>query len=107
MLNIKMKKQLVLVAGIISLFIHCSTTGFGPQGSVFTSTKIGIFGLNPVSSKSGSACVQSILGTIAFGDGSVSEATNKAGIAKVQSIDLEGFSVLGLYSRQCTIVKGE
>ena len=100
------KLLLVLVLALVAT-IHCSTTGFGPQGSIFTSTKIGIHGTATDASKQGSACVMSILGLFAFGDGSVNAAATNGGITKVSSIDLDGLSVLGLFSKQCTIAKGE
>ena len=105
-LNEKAGKFLLVLMFAIFATFQCST-GFGPQGYIFTSTKIGIHGTSTSGTKTGSACVMSILGLIAFGDGSVNTSAANGGITKVTSIDLDGFSILGLFSKQCTIVKGE
>jgi len=86
---------------------QCSVTGFGPQGWLFTSTKIGVHATSNSGSKTGSACTFSILGILALGDGSVNAAASDAGISKISSIDLKGLSVLGIFSNQCTVIRGD
>ncbi|MDZ4725598.1 MAG: TRL-like family protein [Leptospira sp.] len=95
----------LLFSGIVT--VQCSSTGFGPQGAIFTSTKIGVHGISNSGAKTGSACTFSILGLVALGDGSVNAAASSGGIMKVNSIDLEGFSILGLFSKQCTVIRGD
>ncbi|MDX1959485.1 MAG: TRL-like family protein [Leptospiraceae bacterium] len=87
--------------------ISCATPGFGPIGTIYTGTKIGIWAVSPNGAKTGKACVVSYLGIIAEGDGSVEAASKNAGITKVNNINLEGFSVLGIYSELCTLVQGD
>jgi hypothetical protein len=95
---------LILVAGFT---ISCASPGFGPNGGIYTETKIGIFGTSPDGSKKGQACSTSVLGLFATGDGSISAATKRAGITKVNNINLEGYSILGVYSTLCTVVQGD
>ena len=95
----------LLFSGIFTM--QCSTTGFGPQGALFTSTKIGVHGTSNTGAKTGSACTISVIGLIALGDASVNAAASSAGINKVNTIDLEGFSILGIFSRQCTVIRGD
>ncbi|GBF51647.1 hypothetical protein LPTSP4_31850 [Leptospira ryugenii] len=101
------ERFLLIFLFAVMFTIQCSTTGFGPQGGIFTSTKIGIHGISNTGAKTGSACTYSILGLIAFGDASVTAAANSVGIAKVNTIDLEGLSILGLFSKQCTVIRGD
>lgn len=82
-------------------------TGFGPQGALITSTTLGVYASETGGSKTGKACTYSILGLVAFGDGSVENATKDSGIKKVRAIDLSGFSLLGLYAHLCTVVTGD
>ena len=48
-----------------------------------------------------------ILGIIATGDCSISNAAKKAGITKITSVDWEGTNILGIYRTGKTIVRGE
>lgn len=56
--------------------------------------------------KTGEACVSSILGLVATGDGSIEAAKKAGGITQVSHIDHEQFAVLGVYATSCTIVHG-
>lgn len=102
-----MKKTLVtlVIAGLS--MVNCVSPGFGPSGSIFTSTKMGVYGNQVGGSKMGEACTMTILGLIAVGDGSVEAAAQNGNIKKVNTIDLNGFSVLGLFANLCTVVKGD
>ena len=57
--------------------------------------------------KSGEACVKSFFGMIAVGDASIEAAKKNGGIADVYTVNKSNFSVLGMFSKQCTIVRGE
>lgn len=102
----RFRKWLVLGALSLTTFI-ASCTGFGPQGALVTSTTLGVYATEPGGSKTGKACTYSILGLVAFGDGSVENATKDSGIKTVRAIDLSGFSILGLYAHLCTVVTGD
>jgi len=97
----------LLILFILLTFISCASPGFGPLGAIYTGTKMGIWGTSPDGSKRGKACVVSYLGAFAQGDASVEAAAKKGGITKVNNINLEGFSVLGVYAELCTLVQGD
>ena len=102
-----MKKTLLtLILAGFSL-VNCTSTGFGPGGSIFSSTKIGVYGTEIGGSKTGEACTKSILGLVAFGDGSVAAASKKGNVKNIKTIDFKGFSILSLYASLCTVVKGD
>ncbi len=104
--KLKEKFRLLVIFAAIAT-VQCSTTGFGPQGWLFTSTKIGVHATSNSGSKTGSACTFSILGILALGDGSINAAATDGGISKISAIDLKGLSILGIFSNQCTIVRGD
>lgn len=57
--------------------------------------------------KTGTASTGSILGLVAWGDGSIRAAAANGGITKVNNADYEYFNVIGIYQRYTTIVYGE
>jgi hypothetical protein len=60
--------------------------------------------------KTGKACAFNVLRVVALGDSRITTAASNAGITKIASIDSEAFDVLSywnVYSRYCTVVKGE
>ncbi|KJU86252.1 TRL-like family protein [Candidatus Magnetobacterium bavaricum] len=64
-------------------------------------------GTAPTGSKSGRACIHSFFGAISIGDGSIETAMKDAGLKGVYTINKENLSVLGTYTRQCTLVTGD
>lgn len=48
-----------------------------------------------------------ILGLIATGDCSISNAAKKGGITSISSVDWEGTNILGIYTTGRTIVRGK
>lgn len=102
-----MKKLFMLNIVIIALLSNCATSGFGSVGFLFTSHKVGVYGTELDGTKKGKACADSYLGAVAVGDGSVQEAAKKQNITKIKSINLESFSILGLYASLCTLVTGD
>lgn len=97
----------VISLPLVLIFASACTTGFGPQGGLFTSTKVGVYGTDTGGAKSGKACAMSILGLIAIGDGSVQTAADEGGVKTVKSIDLESFSILGVFAQLCTVTHGD
>lgn len=57
--------------------------------------------------KSSRACAHGVLGLAAWGDMSVEKAKRRAGIARVDTIDFRNVSVLGIYTKRCTLITGE
>jgi hypothetical protein len=43
---------------------------------------------------------------VAMGDASIEAAKKQAGISSIASIDHDTFTVLGVYARFCTVVRG-
>ncbi|MCX7811020.1 MAG: TRL-like family protein [Leptospiraceae bacterium] len=102
-----MKKTLTFFTLSMLLFaLNCATPGFGPNGGLFTSAKIGTYGTGKPASKTGEACASSILGLVAIGDASVEAAKSQGGINDVSYVDYQTFSILGLYAKLCTVVRG-
>jgi hypothetical protein len=76
-------------------------------GSLFESYESpGAIGSGELGTKTGEACVSSILGIVATGEGSVSQAAKAGGITKVSHVDHTNFGVLGIYAKTCTVVHG-
>ena len=93
---------------VVAAFLSVQCVGFGPEGALFTSTTIGVHGTEVGNSaKEGKACAIGILGLVALGDGSVGTAASNGNIQNIHTVNLEGFSVLFLFSQLCTVVRGE
>lgn len=101
----QLKKSILFIVASLFLLGSCASGGIGPQGGIFTSTTIGIYGTSPNGTQRGEACAQSYFGLVALGDASVGAAANAGGISSVQSIDIEVFSLL-VYAQACTVVRG-
>ena len=61
---------------------------------------------NQAGNRVGEACATSILGAIATGDASIETARRNGGITMITSVDGKSESILGLYAKYCTIVRG-
>lgn len=57
--------------------------------------------------RTGEASVESILAVISWGDSSIATAARQGNIRQLKTIDQEVFNVLGIYTRQTTIVTGD
>lgn len=56
--------------------------------------------------RTGQSCAQNVLGIAAWGDASIDAAKQDGGISTVSSVDHDSLSVLLIYARFCTVVKG-
>ena len=83
-----------------------SPTGIGPVGMVFTKATIGVSG-QPGGSRTGKSCVHRIYAFAVFGGGGLDEAARDGNINIITSVDKEVLNILTLYSRMCTVVRGE
>ncbi|MCB1138156.1 MAG: hypothetical protein KDK23_05335 [Leptospiraceae bacterium] len=105
----------VLSATVLSqcLFVG-HFAGNGPVGALYQQTTVGTSGNNlsiPVT-RTGKACTSRILIPLipigfTWGDAKVSDAAAEGGVTRISTVDLEQFNVLTVYSRQCTVVKGD
>lgn len=105
-----MKRSITLVS-LSLLLLTLSSCGFiadGPFGYMYTETETPIaLGSADAGEKAGEACVKSFFGMIAVGDASIETAKKNGGISEIYTINRSNFSVLGMYSKQCTIVRGK
>lgn len=102
----KLSKLAVLTMSSV-LLAGCATVV--PVGALYTDVQLPVSNATgSVSySKTGTSTSQSILGLVAWGDGSIRAAADNGKIVKINSIDYKADSVLGVYSKYTTIVYGE
>lgn len=99
----------ILALSLSSLFLlsGCGFIADGPFGWFYTHSKTAVStGTAASGEKEGKACIYSYFGMITVGDASVSAAKRRAGIAEIHTVDRENLSVMGSYTRQCTVVTG-
>jgi hypothetical protein len=101
-----------LCAAIAAGTVGCTVFGY-PTGSIYTGTKVphGVMrlegaGAGKGGTARGEACATGILGLVAFGDASLAAAKKAGGIADVHSVEFGGLSILGIYTKGCTIAYG-
>jgi hypothetical protein len=104
-----MKTKLVAMAMALAALDGCAMAHGGDAmalGTVYTGYKSsGAIGAG-ADTKTGEACVSSILGLVATGDASIEAAKKAGGITTIAHVDHEQFAVLGVYATSCTIVHG-
>lgn len=107
-----MKKILLAFLGL-GLLASCTSTSNGVTSGIYTKWK----DRDPISrvdnsvtpTKTGTACVTSILGVMVTGDSSIETAKRAGGIKHVAFVDrtYEGFQLsIPFYAKGCTVVKG-
>ncbi len=102
-----MKKTTVLFAALAAFLLSSCAFVAPMPGTIYTGMKAGSFENSDVkAAKEGTACAQSVLGIVTWGDASIEAAKKEGGIKKVASVDHESFAVL-VYGKYCTIIKGE
>jgi hypothetical protein len=103
----KRKHSLFLVALLLLGLTGCAT--YIPMGSLYVGAKGGIgTSTGEISyTKVGTAEVTSILGLVAFGDGSITTAVKNGGIKRVKYVDYEVENILGIVGTYKTIVYGD
>ncbi|MBM4251645.1 MAG: hypothetical protein FJ146_06720 [Deltaproteobacteria bacterium] len=98
----------LLMTGCISVGGGGANGGVVPSGCLYTSVNGPIApGVSMKRGKFGKACGQNVLGVVGWGDNSISTAQKSAGIEKIASVDYELTSILGVYAKVCTEVRGE
>lgn len=104
-----MKTNLLVLALSLSALNGCAMATGGntaANGFIYSAYKSpGQVGA-AADTKTGEACVSSILGIVATGDASVEAAKKAGGITQIAHIDHEQFSVIGVYATSCTVVHG-
>jgi hypothetical protein len=109
-----MRKMLVLAVAVFGL---TSLTGCGAAGAFAGRTGIGYLSAdskmsehisgNPIGSKTGEACSQSILGIVTTGDSTAVTAAKNGGIRKISTVDNKFQNILGIFSTYCVVVTGD
>jgi hypothetical protein len=100
-----MKALLALMALI--LVTGCATARSPVSGAWYSDVKSSVTATsNQTGNRAGQACASSILGLIATGDSSIEAARRAGGINLITSVDESAESILGLYAKHCTIVRG-
>ena len=100
---------LALVLPLAFAMSGCAAYALSPVlGAIYTDVKapMGVTS-NVGASKVGEASATSILGLIATGDASIQAAMKQGGITKVQHVDYNTTSVLGIYATYTVTVYGE
>lgn len=98
---------------MLALLSSCAVTSNGITSGVYTSWK----DRDPVTrvdnsvkdTKTGKACVSTILGLVVKGDSSLETAKKNGGITKVAYVDrtFEGVQIyIPIYQKGCTVVRG-
>jgi hypothetical protein len=106
----KRKVALITVLAVFSLvaITGCGFVADGPFGWAYTDSKTPMaVGTAKAGSKRGKACIKSFFGMTSIGDASIEAAMKSADIKEVYALESENLSVLGTYTRQCTVVSGE
>jgi hypothetical protein len=102
----KIMHTLMALAVVAFLLPGCGFAGI--YGSLYTDVKIpqGISS-NTVGSKVGTSEAISVLGLVATGDASINQAAKNGGISKISHVDMQVYSILGLFGKYTTHVYGE
>jgi len=103
----KRKCSLLLVLFLTFCLGGCAS--YLPFGSFYVGAKGGIgTSTGEVSyTKVGTAEVTSIMGVVAWGDGSITTAVKNGGIKKIKYVDYEVENILGVIGKYKTVVYGD
>ncbi len=98
----------IIAFSTLTAITGCGFVADGPFGWVYTDHTVPIaIGTAETGSKIGKACIRSYLGMISVGNGSIEEAMTNGGINEIFIINKENLSILGTYTSQCTVVRGD
>lgn len=99
------------VFGLVFVVVVMSSCAVGKApiaGLAYTDIKDGLAVIsNTGASKVGTAKAVGYVGLVATGDASIEAAAKEAGITRIQHVDYQTKSILGLYTTYTTIVYGQ
>ncbi len=100
--------RLLCTLAIVSSFLILSGCATGPvPGMLYTDVEVGQTAtVYKQPTKRGEACASSILGLVATGDASINTSRKNGGIVQISTVEVTHWSILGLYTKYCTIVHG-
>lgn len=92
--------------------VGCASGGASinrPAPGCLYSDMTGSIGTGPgtKTEKKGKACATNLMGLIASGDASVAAARSNGSITRVATVDYDYFNILSVYTKSCTIVRGD
>jgi hypothetical protein len=61
---------------------------------------------NQSGNRVGESCATSYLGLVALGDASIETARRNGGVTLISAVDQKVWSLLGAYTKVCTVVRG-
>ena len=105
-----MNLKLVLILSMVTIGLSGCATAITRNGAgiFYTDTSDSVTATDLAqASKEGQACAMNYLGLVSIGNMTVDAAKKAGGIKKVASVDFTQNSILGVYAKSCTIVRGE
>ncbi len=106
----KVKGTLIVILSMLTLvsITGCGFVADGPFGWAYTNHTVSVdMGNAKTGSKVGKACIRSFFGAISVGNGSIEEAMKDGEINDIFTVNKENLSILGTYTSQCTVIRGE
>lgn len=97
----KTKIGVLVIAALVS---GCAT--HMPMGGLYWDGKLPVDASGEAGSKTGKACMTTILSLVATGDASIAAAKANGGITKVSTVDFEAKNIMGIYGTHCTVITG-
>ena len=104
-----MKKILlsVFATSVLLILNGCAMVRSPAMGALYTDVQSGESSTsNQAGNRLGEACASTILGLVATGDASIEAARRNGGITMISSVDEHATSILGIYGKFCTVVRG-
>ncbi len=99
-------KKLLSISVVTLVLGGCAS--YAPFGVLYTKGATGVAVNNNVApTKEGKACMNSVLGLVAWGDASIEAAKRNAQIKDVATMDYKAENILGIYGEYCIVVKGQ
>jgi hypothetical protein len=106
--NVRKMACALIFTALAATLTGCGFIADGPFGWAYTNSKTPItIGPSRTGSKTGQACIKSYFGLLTVGDASIEAAIKSAGIKEIYTVTNDNFSILGTYTKQCTVVSGE
>ncbi len=92
---------------LLAVFMLAGCASYIPFGGFYVDGKMGVQAAAGPATKTGRACMTSILGLVATGDASIEAAKAAGGITTVTNINYEVNNILGIYGQYCLVVSGQ
>lgn len=104
----KSSYKICLLAACIFSLSNCAVPRpSAGAGWIYTNISEGEYVDNKVEiSKNGEACATNVLGIASTGDATIDTAKRMSNIKNIATIDRSYFSVLGVFAKGCTVVRG-